>query len=29
MLSFNFNKNKKPGVRELRIDGKTIIEAVG
>ena len=28
LLSFNFNKQKKQGVRELRIDGKTIIEAV-
>jgi hypothetical protein len=28
LLSFNFNKNKEQGVRELQIDGKTIIEAV-
>ena len=28
MLSFNFNKNKKVGVSEIRIGEKTIIEAV-
>ncbi len=28
MVSFNFNKNKKPGVTELVIDGKKLIEAV-
>jgi hypothetical protein len=28
MLSFNFNKNKKSGVSEIRAGGKTIIEAV-
>ena len=28
MLSFNFNMKKKPGMREARIDGKTIVEAV-
>ena len=28
LLSFNFNKKKKPGMREVRIDGKTIVEAV-
>ena len=28
MISFNFNKKKKIGVRELRVEGKTIIEAV-
>ena len=28
MLSFNFNKKKEIGVRELRVEGKTIIEAV-
>ena len=28
MLSFNFNKNKKVGVNEIRIGDKTIIEAV-
>ncbi len=28
MLSFNFNKNKEVGVKELQIDGKTIIEAI-
>lgn len=28
MLSFNFNKNKKVGLNELQIQGKTIIEAV-
>ncbi|GFI15283.1 hypothetical protein IMSAGC009_00440 [Lachnospiraceae bacterium] len=28
MLSFNFNKNKKSGVSEMRAGGKTIIEAV-
>ncbi len=28
MLSFNFNKKKKIGVREIRVKGKTIIEAV-
>lgn len=28
MLSFNFNKNKKTGVNEIRIGNKTIVEAV-
>lgn len=28
MLSFNFNKKKKIGVKELLVEGKTIIEAV-
>lgn len=28
MISFNFNKNKTVGVREIRIGNKTIIEAV-
>ena len=28
MISFNFNKKKEIGVRELRVEGKTIIEAV-
>lgn len=28
LLSFNFNQNKKVGVKEIRVDGKTIIEAV-
>lgn len=28
MLSFNFNKKKEIGVKELSIGGKTIVEAV-
>lgn len=28
LLSFNFNKNKKPGVREVRVRDKIIVEAV-
>lgn len=28
MISFNFNKKKETGVREITIDGKTIIEAI-
>lgn len=28
MLSFNFNKKKEPGVKEIRLGNKTIIEAV-
>ena len=28
MLSFNFNKNKKIGINEIRIGSKTIVEAV-
>lgn len=28
MLSFNFNKNKEVGVKEIRIHNKTIVEAV-
>ncbi len=28
MLSFNFNKKKEIGVKELQVEGKTIIEAV-
>ena len=28
MLSFNFNKNKKTGVNEIRIGDKMVVEAV-
>ena len=28
MLSFNFNKNKTVGVKEIKIGDKTIVEAV-
>ena len=28
MLSFNFNKNKKPGVQEIHFKDHTLIEAV-
>ena len=28
MLSFNFNKNKKTGIKKIYIDGRMIIEAV-
>ena len=28
MLSFNFNKNKNVGVREIKLGNKTIVEAV-
>ena len=28
LLSFNFNKEKEVGVREIRIGGKVIVEAV-
>ncbi|MDE7006894.1 MAG: 9-O-acetyl-N-acetylneuraminate esterase, partial [Lachnospiraceae bacterium] len=28
MVSFNFNKNKKTGIRKKQIDGKLLIEAV-
>ena len=28
MLSFNFNKKKEIGVKEIKIGGKTLIEAV-
>ncbi len=28
LLSFNFNKKKEIGIKELRIQGKTIAEAV-
>ncbi|MCI5994505.1 MAG: AAA-like domain-containing protein [Blautia sp.] len=28
MLSFNFNKNKQPGVKEIRMDNKILVEAV-
>lgn len=28
MLSFNFNRKKKIGVRELEVNGKHVIEAV-
>ena len=28
MISFNFNKKKEVGVKEIKIDGKTIVEAV-
>lgn len=28
MISFNFNKNKQTGVKEINLDGKTLVEAV-
>ena len=28
LLSFNFNKNKKSGMKTLQVNGKTVIEAV-
>ena len=28
MLTYNFNQNKKPGVEEVRIDGKVLFEAM-
>ena len=28
MLSFNFNKNKKTGIRKIMLNGKMLIEAV-
>lgn len=28
MLSFNFNKNKKTGVNEVRVGNRTIVEVV-
>ncbi len=28
LLSFNFNKNKKPGIKEIDCDGKRILEVV-
>lgn len=28
MISFNFNKNKQTGVKEITLDGKTLVEAV-
>lgn len=28
MLSFNFNKKKKTGVKEIRVGDKVIVEAV-
>lgn len=28
LLSFNFNKNKQPGMKTVRVNGKTVIEAV-
>lgn len=28
MLSFNFNKQKAVGVKELLVDGKILVEAV-
>lgn len=28
MLSFNFNKHKKIGVKEIRLDDRILIEAV-
>ena len=28
MISFNFNKKKETGVKEITIDGKTIVEAI-
>lgn len=28
MLSFNFNKNKLPGVKEIRLGDKVLVEAV-
>ena len=27
MVSFNFNKNKEPGVKEVRIGDKVLLEA--
>lgn len=28
LITFNFNKTKSPGIKEIRIDKKTLIEAV-
>ena len=28
MISFNFNRKKETGIKEITIDGKTIIEAI-
>ena len=28
LLSFNFNKNKQPGMKTIRVNGKTVVEAV-
>ncbi len=28
LLSFNFNKKKKPGMRTITVNGKVIVEAV-
>ena len=28
LLSFNFNKNKKSGMKTIQVNGKTVIEAV-
>ena len=28
LLSFNFNKNKQPGVKTIQVNGKTVVEAV-
>ena len=28
LLSFNFNKNKQPGMKTIQVNGKTVIEAV-
>lgn len=28
MLSFNFNQKKQPGIHEIKVEGKTLIEAV-
>ena len=28
LLSFNFNKNKQPGMKTIQVNGKTVVEAV-
>ena len=28
LLSFNFNKNKQPGMKIIQVNGKTVVEAV-
>ena len=28
MISFNFNKNKEPGVKEVRLGDRVIVEAI-
>ena len=28
LLSFNFNKNKQTGMKTIRVNGKTVVEAV-